>query len=649
MSRIIFFFLFFVVLSSNVFGKKTYMEDEVRRQWEDAGFNMNFFLERMSADCQISERFFSGCMMALHELISNDTDKDNFLQLRVSGSNELEIVPYFNRDEDLKSLDSFSASENKRRESFRAFFRLQTNGRQIDESNPIKGILDDILQQSMTLFGNHIPEEDQIYFLSRTYNVFLSEAIGSHTSVRPLTIHHGPRSKKLAGIGVRVTSYKPKKTGTIGLGLLIDRSLKGLPAWNAGLRRGDIILAVDDVSLQGKPAKEMEKIKGPEKSRVKLTVQSFCDGEKKDVWVTRQQITVPSGWIEESRVVNIDQQESPGCPDDDATDDGKSPQALYVRLKSFHTSQGEHPSEGCNEFVTLQKEDLGNPRSLGMIIDLRGNRGGTLYTVMCMLNTIIHGTDVLVKKMPVESGEVVDEKSTSFYFTNGSSIIATLSSGLKVPVSYNKHIIVLVDRFSASGSEIFAGTIQNKKRGWVVGDRTGGKGSVQSFFNFPPENLHEFAQSPSQDSEKLNTPLVIKKTVAVYTLGNGKSPQGYGIIPDFRFSRRGEPIEMEDPSEYISIERLFFSNSIGFENNQNNQWEQNRPDEVAELNTCIHLDGKMGSVFKQKRAKNEKRYTQPLMMDYQLELAKDILSCSPDVDDFILHQRAVNIYKHPFG
>ncbi len=138
-------------------------------------------------------------------------------------------------------------------------------------------------------------------------------------------------------------------------------------------------------------------------------------------------------------------------------------------------------------------------------------------------------------------------------------------------------------------------------------------------------------------------PLELSFTKAIYTLNSGRSPQGYGIIPDFHFSRTGEPLDNE--AHYISNgDRLFFNN-IQFENDP---WEQNRPDEVTRLNDCINKADRMGENLK-KKIQEDERYERPFAGDYHIELAKDILMCSdprPEIIPMPLERGPFDLHHH---
>ncbi len=476
------------------------------------------------------------------------------------------------------------------------------------------------LVQQLREFTKKIPKEDQSYFAGYTYNTFLSETSDPNSDISPMP--DPPQPSKYFGIGTRIMKYHSDNEDLNGL--LMISPFKGSPAQIADIKSGDLIKSVDGVNVKDLPIENIVKqITGTQGTKVTLGVLGFCDNQEKEISVTRGPIIPPFHWHEESRFVNVDKEETfkhcetQGSEDPETeSSNSKNPssilgfQALYVPLKTFKNDDPSQHGKLCNEFIELQLKDIKNPSSIGMIIDLRGNTGGSLYEVSCMLNTLIQSNDVIVRQLPIKEGKLLTQTTrTSFYFTKGGFIPANDSSFL----SYNKNIVVLVDNISASASEIFAGTIQDMKYGWVVGNRTFGKGTIQS--------------SSSETLPGYKRPINKSLTIGIYTLNSERSPQGYGIIPDFHFSRTGEPIQ--EQSDYVSFMDKRFFNNIQFENNV---WKQNRPDELAQMSECVHKAGMLGRTLKE-NSKSDERYTRNLFVtDYQLELAKDILFCSPVVE-----------------
>ncbi len=639
MNRTLCFFIAFILLIPNTFGR--YTEQELREIWRKTGFRLEFVLLHMREYCHTSEKQFVACMTNLHWLLSN-VDQDNPRELRISDSNTLDVVPY---SKETKTYDELVALENERRESFLRFFHSQQSKNDSPRTFASIEGFDSLLNFAATLIRNHIPTENEPYFMGRFFNHLVKKSIDPYASLQPsVMLRNSP--KNYEGIGVNATKYKTDNERLNG-GIAVN-PFKGSPARSAGLKRGDIILAIDGLSVKEESIEaSIDRMRGPRETKMELTINSFCDNDndndndnnEKIISVIREPVSYSSNIIKDSRFVSLRQQESMGCQPSSSS---KGPQALYVPLKSFMPSKikgGE--LHLCKEFVELQKMDLGNADSRGMIVDLRGNRGGNLFGILCVLNTIIPGTDLLLKGIPIKSGELSGEAETFYHFTNAGLIDLNNPFGRPInpnhpspiPVSYNRNIIVLVDRGSTSASEVFAGTLQDKKRGWVIGDRTFGKASMQTF-----EPVVIIPGIQTQD-----TTLNMVTTVGVYTLNSGRFIQDHGITPDFWFSNTGEPIE----NSHISRGQNLLNN-IGIENSP---WRQNRPDELEYLKDCANNNGTLdmlGSAFR-KKAQSEEKYNRPFVANYPLELAKDILMCSPPVQDYLVHSELYDPSKTPFS
>lgn len=149
-------------------------------------------------------------------------------------------------------------------------------------------------------------------------------------------------------------------------------------------------------------------------------------------------------------------------------------------------------------------EQLKRDKVDGIVIDLRRNGGGSLKEVVQLTGLFIkEGPVVQVRNAKGEIVQEVDRDPT---------------------VVYDGPLAVLVDRFSASASEIFAGAIQDYGRGIVLGDRTFGKGTVQTLID-----LDRFLSDEGKAAGQL------KLTIAKFYRVNGSSTQHRGVIPDIRF------------------------------------------------------------------------------------------------------------------
>lgn len=255
------------------------------------------------------------------------------------------------------------------------------------------------------------------------------------------------------GIGITM-GFKDNKVSVVSV-------LEGTPGEAAGLMAGDEILAVDGTPVtEWQPEEVVLHIRGEVGTEVVLTVHREGQ-ENADYTLTRGTIHVPS--VKGLKL--------------DGTELG------YIRIASFAEMTG---LEFKSEYEKLKQEGI-----KGLIIDLRQNPGGLITSC------------VEVARELVPAGPIV-----SVVERNGSK--EEYDSELE---SANPPIVVLMDKGSASASEILAGALQDTGAGTVVGTQSYGKGSVQIVVPL----LHEDG---------------IKLTIAKYYTPSGRSIDGTGITPD---------------------------------------------------------------------------------------------------------------------
>lgn len=230
---------------------------------------------------------------------------------------------------------------------------------------------------------------------------------------------------EFTGVGIEMTT----ENGFIKVITPIDDT----PAQKAGILAGDIIIKIDQESIQGFSNHEAaEKIRGAAGSSVVFTIIRENNDQPIDITVTRDIIRSISV---KGRVI------------DDAIG--------YIRIAQFQANTG-------TEFVrTIKKLRTNNDHLDGFIIDLRNNPGGVLQASVQVVDSLIHEGLVVSTKGRLENSNV-EYKATDGDDTNG------------LP------IIVLVNGGSASASEIVAGALQDHQRAVIMGTQTFGKGSVQT-------------------------------------------------------------------------------------------------------------------------------------------------------------------------
>lgn len=217
------------------------------------------------------------------------------------------------------------------------------------------------------------------------------------------------------------------------LGLLLVGVLKGGPAWEAQLAVGDRITHVDNQPVRGLDLDAAaNRLQGPEGSSV--TITALRAGVSRTLTLTRRPVEVLS--VAEARIVD------------------PAAGVAYVQLIGFQKTSTEELKAALE---TLRREGMRH-----LVLDLRGNPGG-------LLNIAVEMADLFL-----DDGVIVSTRGRA----SGQNVIyrARRDGGWSVPIT------VLVDHDSASASEILAGALQEHGRALVVGERSYGKGSVQSIF-----------------------------------------------------------------------------------------------------------------------------------------------------------------------
>jgi carboxyl-terminal processing protease len=229
-----------------------------------------------------------------------------------------------------------------------------------------------------------------------------------------------------SGVGMQI--------GAQGAKTVIIAPFPGSPAYKAGLRPGDAIVAVNDKSTQGLGTSEVaDLLKGPRDTQVKIVVQRQGSPDFLAFSVTREDIsrkTVQDGfWVK--------------------------PGIAYVRIVSF----------GDYTFRELQQSlrQLGENNVQGLVLDLRDNPGGLLDQAVDVCDHFLEKGQTIVS----QRGRSSAEKVYTAHHGN---------QGRDYP------IVALVNRYSASAAEIVSGALQDHDRAWVLGETTFGKGLVQTLY-----------------------------------------------------------------------------------------------------------------------------------------------------------------------
>lgn len=291
----------------------------------------------------------------------------------------------------------------------------------------------------------------------------------------------------------------------------------GGAAWRQGdLEAGDLILAVQQQDKKPVDVADMrlndvvKMIRGPKGTLVTLTVKK-PDESVAAVEIKRDVIVVEASYAR-GALLQLKPETKP---------------VGYIYLPSFYGNtrarKGQTPERDATGDVRALLERFRKDSVGGVILDLRGNGGGLLT----------HATDIT--GLFVEKGPVVQARSSS-------GRIQVLEDD-DPSLVYDGEVVVLVDRFSASASEILAGALQDYGRALIVGTGpTHGKGTVQM--------LADFDRMLGQRGKPLG---VLKLTVQQFFLVDGESTQRRGVQPD---------VVLPDPASFVESGERYLDNAI---------------------------------------------------------------------------------------
>jgi carboxyl-terminal processing protease len=339
-----------------------------------------------------------------------------------------------------------------------------------DDPQELYRALDRFGQAFSVVRADYIEQPDEKLMIENALN-------GMTTSLDPHSSYFDP--KTYADMQVRTEG----QYGGVGIVIAADSGaikvvspIDDTPAAKAGVKSGDAILAVDGKGLQGMSLDAVQLLlRGKPGTRLTLTLMRTGDDKSFDVKLIRAAIEVEA--------VKFHREGDVG----------------YVRIPAFN----EHTDSGLQTAVRSLKKQIG-PKLKGYIVDLRDDGGGVLDQAIAVSDDFL------------ESGEIVS--------TRGRDPADTQRYDAKPgDIADGKPIIVLINRGTASASEIVAGALQDHKRARLVGMTSFGKGSVQTII--PMNNGEDGA---------------LHLTTGRYYTPSGRSIQATGIVPDIAVAQGNE-------------------------------------------------------------------------------------------------------------
>lgn len=425
----------------------------------------------------------------------------------------------------------FPANENARYDMWRKRIKYQVLMRYndlYDERDRNKDSANYTFKADTTLereARDYVRRQVTRYFTNRKKKETMDECFS--TFVNAITSIMDPHTNYFPPVDLR--SFNESMSGRFyGIGaqlkdddghIIITSIIAGGPAWKSGeLKENDEIQKVaqgdqEPVDISGFAITEAIKlIRGSEKgSVVKLTVRR-PDGSIKVIAIERDEVNMEETFAK-SAVIQKD-----------------NTRIGYIYLPEFYFDYQRPDGARCSVDVSRELDKLKEEKVDGVIIDLRGNGGGSLPEVVQMAGLFIEEGPICQVKGRLENSSIWRDRDKT--------------------VRYSGPLAVMVDETSASASEIFAAAIQDYDRGIILGSSsTYGKGTVQRNIPLAGEMFNEMGE-PIQNKDDLGA---VKLTLQKFYRITGATTQLKGVTPDIVIPDRMEYMKFREKDNPYSL------------------------------------------------------------------------------------------------
>jgi C-terminal peptidase prc len=555
-------------------------EKTADKYWKDIGYSFDKVEAKLTEEiCSSSLESFLGCVYAVNEVLDFYPNKDKknpkivtlipafrvadterFKGMVVSfGEVQIAEVRSVDLSNVLKAQKSFVAEKQKMYEGWKkAYGQFHSSGKKLEITAVVSWLKAHVLSAEAN-------KELQSYIAGNAMNAFIQFTLDDHARFDPqqaLLDQQSSTGERFYGVGMRMTQYI-QKGGTLSPVKIVHVIAKG-PAAGKGVRAGDEITQVKSVSGEWIKVTQSQiasdHIRGKEGTLAEFKIKR--NGVETIVSATRAPIFSPNVDYE-LRTIG-------------------SESVAYIDIRTFMSDSTCAETQGK---VWMAQQE----HASALIVDVRGNPGGLMSQGICVSGIF------LGKERPVVISKSVGENPQTTIHTNlGNPALKTMETALP--------LIVLVDAGSASASEIFSGAIQDHARGIILGERSFGKGTVQSLL-------------------PMGEGLILRMTTARFYLPSGRTNQVAGIIPDM--TRYVRPTQGLDPSEVDDIafhlrEKDQFFRPLPFEGAD---WvlPPVRAKTMKQYEECMKATGSADARFSAQ--------TDPVRLDYQLFAAEDLAKC----------------------
>ena len=507
---------FFLKSDINAFNSYRYLIDDEIKNTQVEFFNLSFekLMERMS---QV-EGFYKSLLETPFDFSIKDEINLDFKKASYA-NNLIELRAIWRKRLKLNALERFTSKKDEEVQKLEkdATYVMKTD-------NELEEKAREIISENMDAFFERYNDLNRKDWFSIYINSIVLQ-FDPHTSyLAPSDKDRfdASMSGEFEGIGARLQKRNQE--------VKIVEVISGGPVWRDELLEiGDIILKVaqpnkEAVDISGMRLDDSIKlIKGPKGTQVILTIKRV-DGSIEDVKVTRDVVILEETYARSSLITN--DKESFGL----------------IELPKFYINFQDYNQRNAATDVKKELEQLKQKNVKGIILDLRNNGGGSLKTVVEMAGYFIR------------EGPVVQVKSTG----GKKEVLKDIDPS----IVWDGPLVILVNEFSASASEIIAAALQDYKRAIILGSKqTFGKGTVQNVFD-----LNRMITGGTYGDLG-----ALKVTTDKFYRINGRSTQLEGVKSDVVFPNRYAYVEMgekdqDNPLAWDSISPALYKTFEGLNN-----------------------------------------------------------------------------------
>ena len=304
---------------------------------------------------------------------------------------------------------------------------LSSNGSSSSSENTLVKTLQSFKAMINKLYIGDVDEDAMIEGALKGYVEGLGDPYTEYYTKEEMADLREELNSEYVGIGVYIGNNAVDNT------IVIAGTIKSSPAEEAGLKAGDVVEKIDDVSYTGKQLSEATKVlKAEEGTTVKLTI--LRDEKEIEINITRRKITVEH--VSSKMMDN---------------------NVAYIKIDSFDNNVADS--------FKSQLTDIMKGNVNGIIIDLRSNGGGIVTEATDIADLFLEKDEtILITKSKKDNEEKITKSKQE-------------------PIVKNTPVVILVNEATASASEILAGALKDKYNATIVGKTTYGKGVIQSLYN----------------------------------------------------------------------------------------------------------------------------------------------------------------------